>query len=126
MGVVYLARHVPLNRIVALKMLLAAHATAGEVVRFRDEAASVAAVKHANVVQVYELSPEGCPRPYFAMEYAAGGSLANFLKANGRLSPRTAAELVAAIADGLQAAHDAGLVHRDVKPANVLLAVGSG
>ncbi|MFM8273078.1 MAG: protein kinase domain-containing protein [Gemmata sp.] len=123
MGVVYKARQVGLNRTVALKMILASrHATPGEVVRFRDEAAAVAAIRHPNVVQVYELSPEGYSRPYFAMEYIAGGSLAAHLKANGPVAAEPAASLVAATADGLQAAHDAGLVHRDVKPGNILLA----
>ncbi len=127
MGVVYKARHVPLNRIVAIKMILTSeHATASEIARFRAEAEAIAAIKHANVVQVYDLGPEGCTRPYFAMEYVAGGSLAKFLKANGRQSPTAAAELLAAVADGLQAAHDAGIVHRDIKPANILLAKDEG
>lgn len=124
MGVVYEARHVPLNRVVALKMIVSTEpASPGEVARFRAEAEAVAAVRHPNVVQVFELCPAGCNVPYFTMEYVEGGSLAKLLKAHVRLDPRAAAGLIAAVADGLQAAHDAGIVHRDVKPGNILLHV---
>lgn len=125
MGVVYKARQLGLNRVVALKMILTSEPpSAGEITRFRAEAEAVAAIRHPNVVQVFELCPPDCERPYFAMEYVAGGSLAKLLKAHTKLAPRAAAELLAAVADGLQAAHDEGIVHRDIKPANVLLTVG--
>ncbi|MBP3958882.1 protein kinase [Gemmata sp. G18] len=127
MGVVYKARHLPLNRIVALKMVLTSeHLSVSEVARFRAEAESVAAVKHPNVVRVYELSPFESERPYFTMEFVEGGSLAKFLKAHGRLDPRSTADLIANVADGLQAAHDADIVHRDIKPANILLSAARG
>ena len=120
MGVVYRARHVRLNRLVALKMLLAgAHARPQDRERFQREAEAVARLRHPNVVQIYDVGDsEG--RPYFTMELVEGGSLAQQLA--GMPQPaRQAAALVATLAQAMQAAHQAGIVHRDLKPANVLL-----
>jgi tRNA A-37 threonylcarbamoyl transferase component Bud32 len=120
MGVVYKARQVGLNRIVALKMVLGGHrAEPRELIRFLAEAEAVAAVKHPHVVQVHEYG-EADGRPFLAMEYLPGGSLADRLKAHGRLDPIAAARLVGTLAGAVQAAHDQGIVHRDLKPANVL------
>jgi tRNA A-37 threonylcarbamoyl transferase component Bud32 len=122
MGVVYRAVHLKLNRPVALKMVLGdARADSQEVIRFLAEAGAVAAVKHPRVVGVYDFG-EHDGRPYLALEFCDGGTLAARLKAVGRFDPRTAAELVANIADGVAAAHAQGIVHRDLKPANVLFA----
>ncbi len=121
MGVVYRARQRPLNRIVALKMILSDRDRADrkELIRFLAEAEAVAAVKHPHVVQVFEYGDsEG--RPFLALEYLAGGSLADRLKFRGRLEPKPAARLVAQLAQGVQAIHDRGIVHRDLKPGNVL------
>jgi serine/threonine protein kinase len=121
MGVVYKARQLKLNRVVALKMVLGArHADPRELIRFLAEAEAVAAVRHAHVIQVYD-SGEADGRPYMAMECLEGGSLAQRLRERGRVAPRDAAELVAKVARGVQAAHDRGIVHRDLKPHNVLL-----
>ncbi|MDY3559780.1 serine/threonine protein kinase [Gemmata sp. JC673] len=121
MGVVYKARQVKLNRVVALKMVLAgAHADAREVARFLGEAQAVAAIRHPNVIQVFD-SGEADGRPYLAMECLEGGSLAQRLRASGKMPSGAAAELVAKVALGVQAAHDRGIVHRDLKPHNVLL-----
>ncbi|MEO2091420.1 MAG: serine/threonine-protein kinase [Gemmataceae bacterium] len=122
MGVVYRAVHLKLNRPVALKMVLGdARADSQEVVRFLAEAGAVAAVKHPRVVGVYDFG-ETDGRPYLALEFCGGGTLAARLKAVGRFDPRTAADLLANIADGVAAAHDQGIVHRDLKPGNVLFA----
>jgi hypothetical protein len=121
MGVVYKARQKTLNRLVALKMILAGgHASSAERQRFVAEAEAVARLQHPNIVQIHEIGEvEG--RPFFSLEFCAGGSLAARL--NGTpLPPGEAAELVATLARAMQAAHDAGVVHRDLKPANVLLA----
>jgi serine/threonine-protein kinase len=120
MGVVYKARQRPFGRLVALKMVRA-HLLAGpdEVARFRTEAQAVGRLDHPHVVHVFAFGEEqGCP--YFAMEYLSGGSLARLLR-QGPLEPRHAAELVRQVARGVQAAHEAGILHRDLKPGNVLL-----
>jgi serine/threonine protein kinase len=123
MGVVYKARQLSLNRTVALKMVLGAdHADPNNLVRFLSEAEVVAAIRHPNVVQVYEYG-QHVGRPFFAMEYLGGGSLTELLRSTGRLAPRDAAVLVEQVARGVQAAHDLGTVHRDLKPGNVLLQI---
>jgi serine/threonine protein kinase len=120
MGVVYRAKHVKLNRVVALKMILAAeHAGPEELERFRTEAEAIARLNHPNIVQIFDIG-ELDGRPFFSLEYCSGGSLEGRLK-NGPLPPRQAAEIVETLAYAMQAAHDAGLIHRDLKPANVLL-----
>ena len=120
MGVVYKARHAGLNRVVALKMILAGgHAGPDELARFRGEAEAVARLKHPNVVQVYDVGEAG-GLPYFSLEFVEGGSLDRKL-AGTPLAPSEAATLVETLARAIAAAHAAGLVHRDLKPANVLL-----
>lgn len=89
MGVVYKARQISLNRVVALKMLPgASYAEAHERVRFLAEAELVAAVRHGHVVQVFDFGECG-GRPYFAMEHLGGGSLVELIRKTGRLTPRT-------------------------------------
>jgi WD40 repeat protein len=120
MGVVYLARDERLGRWVALKMLLAgALAGAKERARFRTEAEAAARLQHPHMVQVYEVGEqEG--RPYLALEYVAGSSLAQHLQ--GTPQPvRWAAELVEVLARAIYDAHRHGIIHRDLKPANILL-----
>jgi tRNA A-37 threonylcarbamoyl transferase component Bud32 len=118
--VVWKARQVKLNRLVALKMVLGdQRAGSKDLIRFLAEAEAVAAVKHPHVVQVYDYG-EANGRPFLAMEYLPGGSLADRLERSGRLDPKAAAELVATLAAAVNAAHDLGIVHRDLKPGNVL------
>jgi hypothetical protein len=120
MGVVYRAAHLQLRRVVALKMILAGgHAGSVEVKRFLAEAEAVAALQHPNVVQVFDVGSHG-QLPYMALEFVGGGSLADRLKA-GPLSPRDAARLLEQVTAGVEAAHRKGVVHRDLKPGNVLL-----
>lgn len=120
MGVVYQARQVALQRTVALKMILnGAHAGPKELARFRAEAAVIARLQHPNIVQIYYVG-EAAGRPYFALEFVAGGSLAEYL--HGTPQPlRPAAQLVETLARAVHAAHANGVVHRDLKPANILL-----
>jgi tetratricopeptide (TPR) repeat protein/tRNA A-37 threonylcarbamoyl transferase component Bud32 len=120
MGVVYKARHRRLNRTVALKMLLAgAYAGPHERARFQREAEAVAGLRHANIVQVYDVGEhEGWP--YFTMELLEGGSLAQALMGTPQPAGKAAA-LLATLAEAVQVAHRAGIVHRDLKPANILL-----
>ncbi len=116
MGVVYEAVQTRLNRPVALKMVRGG-GTGGA--RFLAEAAAVAAAYHPNVVQVYESGEHG-GHAFLAMEYLAGGTLAERLSTSGRMNARAATELVSKLARGVQAAHDQQIVHRDLKPGNVL------
>ena len=121
MGVVYKARQRGLNRLVALKMVLAGkHAGPDELERFWREAEAVASLSHPNIVQVHEINQHD-GTPYFTLEYVEGGTLAGRLRA-GPLAPREAARLVEQLADAMQAAHDRQIVHRDLKPANILIA----
>jgi len=120
MGVVYKARQLRLNRIVALKMILAGgHASATELARFRIEAEAVAHLDHPNIVQVYEVGEhEG--NPFFSLEFVEGDSLQK--KVDGTPQPaRQAADLTRTLAAAMYAAHQRGIIHRDLKPANVLL-----
>ena len=120
MGIVYKATHLPLNRPVALKMLLSGDfASTNELTRFMREPQSVAALHHAHIVQIHD---EGTldGRPYYTMEFVEGGSLAQKL-AGAPQSPRYAAELLHTLAGAMEAAHHAGIVHRDLKPSNILL-----
>jgi serine/threonine protein kinase len=121
MGVVYKARQKSLNRLVALKMILAGtHAGPEQTARFRAEAEAVARMQHPHVVQVYEVG-EHIGRSFFSLEFCPGGSLAE--RFQGQPQPaRTAAALVQTLAGAVQHAHTHGIIHRDLKPANVLLA----
>jgi tetratricopeptide (TPR) repeat protein len=120
MGVVYKALHLPLNRVVALKMIRPDVRGDPEYLsRFRREAETVARLQHANIVQIYEIS-EHDGLPYFSLEFVEGGSLDR--KIRGAPQPgRPAAELVATLARAMAAVHALGITHRDLKPANVLL-----
>ncbi len=120
MGVVYKAQHLQLNRLVALKMVLAgAHAGPEQLVRFQIEAEAVAHLKHPNIVQIYEVGKHE-DLPYFSLEYVDGGSLTG--KIGGKPQPPDfAARMVERLADAMDSAHRKGIIHRDLKPANVLL-----
>lgn len=121
MGVVYKARQKALNRMVALKMVLAgACADASMRARFVAEARAIARLQHPHIVQVYDVG-EYNGQPYFSMEFVEGGSLSQKL-AGIPQRPELAAETVLRLSRAMQAAHDRGIIHRDLKPANVLLA----
>jgi eukaryotic-like serine/threonine-protein kinase len=123
MGVVYQARQKGLNRLVALKMILAGdHAGSGERERFYLEAEAVASLQHPNIVQIFEIG-EADGRPYLAFEFIEGGTLAQHLGGNP-WPARAAASLIEALARAVQFAHDVGIVHRDLKPGNIMLAAG--
>jgi tetratricopeptide (TPR) repeat protein len=121
MGAVYKARDMQLNRLVALKVILAGeHADAQDRDRFRAEAEAAASLQHPHIVQIYEIG-EHQGRPFLSLEFCPGGSLKEQL--GGRpLAPDTAAHIAEALARGAHAAHLKQIVHRDLKPANILLA----
>jgi tRNA A-37 threonylcarbamoyl transferase component Bud32 len=124
MGVVYKARHRGLHRLTALKMVLAGEfASPTQELRFRLEAELAARVQHPNIVQVYEIgSYEG--RPFLALEWVEGGSLANRLDGKP-WSAGEAAALLETLARAIDVAHAEGVVHRDLKPANIMLSAES-
>jgi tetratricopeptide (TPR) repeat protein len=120
MGVVYKARQIGLNRLVALKMILhARHVGAAGRKLFQGEAEAVAQLQHPHIVQIHEIGThEG--QPYFSLEYCPGGNLE--AKLDGKPLPaREGAALVQTLALAVETAHQKGIVHRDLKPANVLL-----
>jgi tetratricopeptide (TPR) repeat protein/tRNA A-37 threonylcarbamoyl transferase component Bud32 len=120
MGVVYKARQLQLNRVVALKMVLAgAHAGAEQLARFQTEAEAVARLKHPNIVQIYEVG-EHDDLPFFSLEYVDGGSLAQRIAGKPQ-PPHDAARMVERLADAMDSAHRQNIIHRDLKPANILL-----
>lgn len=126
MAEVFLGHHLTLNRPVAVKILhgfLAEDETSRA--RFRGEAQAVAALRHPNIVQVFDFDLADDARPYIIMELLEGLPLDEYLQRlhhqHRRLPPETAARLVAALAAALDYAHARGIVHRDIKPANVIL-----
>ena len=119
MGVVFRAYHVQLERTGAVKVLQGISPDPGTVARFRHEAQAIAKLRHPNIVDVHDFG-ESDGTPYMIVEYVPGGSLATRM-AEGRLDAATTLRYLRGIAAGLDYAHRHGVVHRDVKPANVLL-----
>ena len=120
MGMVYRARQVSLNRVVAVKMLAAGQlATREAVQRFHAEAQAAASLQHPGIVAIHEVGEhEG--RHYFSMDYVAGPSFAELARDHA-LPPETAARYVREIAEAVHYAHQRGILHRDLKPSNILL-----
>lgn len=120
MGVVYRARDLNTERIVALKVLQAHHLDVPDLVlRFRSEVRAVSSLDHSYVLPIHEVGEyEGIP--FFSMKLTTGGSLAQSI-GNYRNKPREASQLLAKVARGVQHAHERGILHRDLKPGNILL-----
>ncbi|MDP9067080.1 MAG: Stk1 family PASTA domain-containing Ser/Thr kinase [Actinomycetota bacterium] len=122
MGEVYRGHDLLLDRSVAVKILQPSLASDPELVeRFRAEARAAARLTHPNIVGVHDWGCEGDRTYYMVMEYVSGTDLRDILVARGNLEPRQAVEIVAGVCEALQVAHSKGLVHRDVKPENILL-----
>jgi serine/threonine-protein kinase len=121
MGEVWRGFDQVLSRTVAVKCLRAPSDELAFVERFRDEARMMATISHPGVVEVYDFGDDPVAGVYLVMKYIEGESLAHKLARDGRLSPQATMRLVAEAAEALQAAHDKGVTHRDVKPGNLLL-----
>ena len=121
MGVIYRARHTPSRRIVALKRVLNYHSDSHEtLVRFQREARAAASLDHPNILPIFDVGQTDDGLPFFTMKFAVRGSLL-VAKENFRDSPRRAIQLIAAVARGVDYAHGQGILHRDLKPGNILL-----
>lgn len=121
MGVIYRARQRHSRRIVAVKRVLSYHADSRETLaRFRREAQAAASLDHPNILPIYEVSESEDGLPFFSMKFAPGGSLQQMARAL-RDDPRQCVALVAKITRAVQYAHNKGILHRDLKPGNILL-----
>ncbi|HMP02241.1 MAG TPA: serine/threonine-protein kinase [Gemmatales bacterium] len=125
MGVVYRARQINLNRVVAVKMIdPRSFTSADHLQRFQSEAKAVAQLQHPGIVQIYEVgtfqAPDGLAYPYMALEYVGGGTLSRRIGGQPQ-RPKDAARLVLQLAEAVDHAHQQGVIHRDLNPANVLL-----
>jgi predicted Ser/Thr protein kinase len=126
MGVVYRARQRLPDRVVALKVISAEYADDPQFrTRFEREAAIAAQIEHPNVIPVHAVG-EADGTLFIAMRFVDGVDLRKILTQNGRLEPSRAAAIVDQVAQALDAAHARGLVHRDVKPANILVSSSGG
>ncbi|MBX3444784.1 MAG: protein kinase [Planctomyces sp.] len=122
MGVIYRARQRSLNRIVAIKTILANRLAGPEdIARFRAEAQHAAQLQHPGIVQIFEIGGSQ-HQEYIALEYVDGTSLNTFASSDHVLPAETAAEIVQRVAESVAYAHACGVIHRDLKPANILLA----
>ncbi|HEY7267244.1 MAG TPA: serine/threonine protein kinase [Solirubrobacterales bacterium] len=121
MGIVYLARQVRLDRLVALKVIRPQLASDDHFrARFQAESRTAASIENPRVVTVFGAGEQD-GLLYVAMQYVPGRDLGRLISSRGPVAADQAADLIAQVADGLDAVHEAGLVHRDVKPANVLV-----
>ncbi|MDZ4835592.1 MAG: serine/threonine-protein kinase [Candidatus Melainabacteria bacterium] len=121
MGIVFLAEYLPLNRICALKFLAPSMVSDKSWIMFQNEARIVAGLTHPTICQIYDMGVHDGRLPFYAMEYLEGESLESILITQRTMTVGAALEVFAKVAQGLSYAHRHGIVHKDIKPANVML-----
>ncbi len=121
MSVVYKARDKNLDRVVAIKQLISAVSSEKMVLRFQREACAYAALKHPNIVNVFDFGFDEENRPFLVMDFLEGQTFDEVIAAKGRISIPETLEIFIQILDGLSHAHQKGIIHRDLKPANVMI-----
>ena len=122
MGTVFLTKHLVLNRIRAVKVLHPHLCSDGNaVIRFRNEAAAVSALEHANIIAVHDSGANEAGTPYIAMDFVEGEPLSHLLQSEGALPVSRALPIFRQVAEALSHAHEKGIVHRDLKPSNIIL-----
>lgn len=126
MGIVFRATHARLARPAAVKLLASEHASAENLARFEREAELTSRLTHPNTVAVYDFGRTASGVPFYAMEYLDGLDLETLVDRHGPQDPRRVAHLLAQLAGALAEAHGLGFIHRDVKPANVMLCERGG
>jgi tetratricopeptide (TPR) repeat protein/tRNA A-37 threonylcarbamoyl transferase component Bud32 len=121
MGIVYMASHVALDRLCALKFLAPSLVTSLSWSMFQNEAKTVAGLAHHTICQIYDLGIHRGNLPFYAMEYVSGKTLAAVLAQSGPLPLDSVIDIFSKMAEGLAYAHAHGIVHKDIKPANIML-----
>jgi len=122
MGAVYLGEHVKMGRKSAIKVMTQAMSNDPDAVsRFNREASNASRLSHPNICQVYDFGETSEGLIYLAMEFIEGRSLSDLAEAEGALPPARAASIVKQAAEALQVAHDQSIVHRDIKPDNIMV-----
>jgi len=124
MSTVYRAKHLLLDRIVAVKLVHGGHVQGKAIQRFQQEAKAATRLNHPNIATVREFGQDDQGCPYLVMDFVEGISLADELKQNGAMSAERTEKLISAACAGLKHAHDNGVIHRDLKPGNIILSLG--
>jgi serine/threonine protein kinase len=121
MGYVFAVRHILLDRDYALKMLAPEQLNDAARLRFENEGRAIAKLEHGNIVKVYDMGLDQGTCPYYVMDKLRGDSLDDLIKRRGALPFKIAIGLLGQIVEGLRYAHSKGIIHRDMKPSNVVI-----
>jgi serine/threonine protein kinase len=126
MGLVYRVEHIHMNKILALKVLKTEHLSENVWKRFRLEAQAISRLDHANIIKIYDMNQTPDGRPFYTMELLSGESLADYLQEHQRLPVSLALPIFRQVCSALAYAHEHGIIHRDIKPGNIMLFDGGG
>jgi serine/threonine protein kinase len=126
MGLVYKVEHIHMNKILALKVLKTQHLSENVWKRFRLEAQAISRLDHANIIKIYDMNQTPDGRPFYTMELLAGESLADYLQEQRQLPLKHALPIFRQVCSALAYAHERGIIHRDIKPGNIMLLEPAG